>query len=116
MRIFKYPLPVLMVLFYILNLLDYATTAYCLENIPNAREMNPWLQTPDVQFRFKILYGTPVWIAYFLIGLFFERIRLKYSSMPVRFCYLVMLVAVLTLVVQYLVTVVNNFLIILTYG
>ncbi len=116
MKMLKHPLPVLMVLFYILNLLDYATTAHCLENIPNAREMNPWFQTPDVQFKFKILYGTPVWIAYFLIGLFFERMRLKYSSVFVRLCYLVMLVAVVAVVIQYFVTVANNFLAILTYG
>ena len=116
MRVPKYSLPVLMVIFYILNLLDYATTVYCLENIANAREMNPWFQTPDMVFKFKILYGTPIWVVYFFIGMFLERMRLKHSSVFVRFCYYAMLVAVVSVLIQYLFTTANNFLIILTYG
>jgi|Deesub1362A_J573_1020465.scaffolds.fasta_scaffold00898_15 hypothetical protein len=49
-----YPLATLYALLFLLNILDYLTTIYCLENIPNAYEANPWVQTPEVMFKVKI--------------------------------------------------------------
>jgi|GEM_PF-4086434 hypothetical protein len=110
-----HPLPVFMVFFYILNLLDYSTTVYALNCIPGAYETNKWIANSEDAFRVKILHGTPIWIVYFFIGIFLERVRIKCDSMFIRFCYFLMLVPVILVVVQYFVTVASNFMIILTY-
>ena len=114
--ILRYPLSILMMALFVLNVLDYLTTIYCLENIPNAYEANPRIQTPDVILRFKILYGTPIGIAGVLIGFAFDKIRIKYRSMFVYFCYFVLFAAVLAVFIKCVLAVANNIDIILRYG
>ena len=74
----------------ILNILDYLTTIYCLENIPNAYEANPWIQTPEAIFKFKILYGIPIGIAGILLAFLFERFRAESEPPPLRTGFLVL--------------------------
>ena len=92
----RYPLTTLMMALFILNVIDYLTTIYCLENIPNAYEANPWIKTPDVIFRFKILYGISIGVAGILLAFSFEklgaRFRAEIESRFVDFWYYLWLV------------------------
>ena len=112
----KYPLATLYALLFLLNILDYLTTVYCLENIPNAYEANPWIKTPEAIFRFKILYGIPVGIAGILIGFAFDWFRMKFRSRIVYFCYFVLFAFTFAVFIHYVVTVASNIDIILRYG
>jgi len=104
----------------ILNILDYLTTIYCLENIPNAYEANPWIQTPEVMFKSKILYGIPIGIAGILLAFLFERFRTRFKarikSRFVDFWYYLWLIFVLTVFVDYIFTVAGNVSVIIRYG
>ena len=104
----------------ILNILDYLTTIYCLENIPNAYEANPWIQTPEVMFKSKILYGIPIGIAGILLAFLFERFRTRFKarikSRFVDFWYYLWLIFVLTVFVDYIFTVAGNVSVIIKYG
>lgn len=114
--IFKYPLTILFTLLLLLNILDYLTTIYALENIPNVIETNPRMQTYEAMFRFKILYGIPSGIAGILAGFSFDELRSKYKLMFVRFYYLIMLAVVFAVFIHYVFVVVNNIYIILRYS
>ena len=106
----KRPFTILMALLFILNILDYLTTIYCLENIPNAYELNPWIKTPEAVFKFKILYGTPIGIAFSS-----ERLRARIRSRFVDFWYHLWFAFVLVVFVDYIFTVVGNVNIIIKY-
>jgi len=116
----RYPLSILMLALFILNILDYLTTIYCLENIPNAYEANPWIKTPDEIFRFKILYGIPVGIAGIILAFLSERLRMKFraktNSRFVDFWYYLWLTFVLVVFIDYIFTVAGNVSVILRYG
>ncbi len=116
----RHPLAILMTALLILNVLDYLTTVYALENIPNAYEANPWIQTPEAIFKFKILYGTPIGIAGVLLAFSFEklrpRFRAKIESRFVDFWYYLWLVFVLVVFVDYIFAVTGNISVIIRYG
>lgn len=65
---------------FILNILDYLTTIYALENIPSAYEANPWIKTPEAIFKFKVLYGIPTGIAGVLFAFLSEKLRAKFRA------------------------------------
>jgi len=88
MTLRKYPLATLYTLLFFLSVLDYLTTVYCLENIPNCYETNPLFKTSDVMFKFKILYGTPAGIAGVLVGFAFDKISTDRSFASVISLYL----------------------------
>ena len=104
----------------ILNILDYLTTIYCLENIPNAYEANPWIQTPEAIFKLKILYGIPIGIAGVLLAFSFEKLRPRFKekieSRFIDFWYYLWLVFVLVVFVDYIFTVAGNVNVIIKYG
>jgi len=112
----KYPLTILFASLFLLNVLDYLTTIYALENIPNAYEANPWIKTPEAIFKFKILYGIPIGIAGVLLAFSFERIRTKIKSRFVDFWYYLWLGFVLVVFVDYIFTVAGNISVIIRYG
>jgi len=117
--ILKYPLSILMIAFFILNILDYLTTIYCLENIPNAYETNPWIKTPEEVFRFKILYCIPIGIAGILLALLFERLRARFRAEIGRFVdfwYYLWLAFALAVFADYIFTVAGNINVIIRYG
>ena len=105
--ILKYPLTILFASLLIFNTLDYLTTIYCLENIPNAYETNPWIKTPEEIFRFKILYGVPIGVAGVLLALSFEKLRARY------YLWLAFSLAVF---IDYIFTVAGNVSVIHRYG
>jgi len=104
----------------IFNTLDYLTTIYCLENIPNAYETNPWIKTPDEIFRFKILYGIPVGIAGIILAFLSERLRMRFrakiNSRFIDFWYYLWLAFVLVVFIDYIFTVAGNVSVIIRYG
>ena len=108
----RYPLTTLFTLLFLLNILDYLPTIYALENIPNAYEANPWIKTPDVIFRFKILYGIPIGIAGVLLAFSFERLGARFrAEIEPRFIdywYYLWLAFVLVVFVDYIFTVAGN--------
>lgn len=108
-----------MALLFILNILDYPTTIYALENIPNAYETNPWIKTPDKIFKFKILYGTPVGVAGILLAFLFEELRTRYrtkvESKFIDFWYYFWLVFVLAVFIDYVLTIAGNIGVIIKY-
>ena len=108
----KYPLTILFTLLFILNILDYLTTIYCLENIPNAYEANPWIKTPEAIFRFRILYGIPIGIAGILLAFLSEKLRTRFRAEIepkfVDFWYYLWLAFVLIVFVDYIFTVAGN--------
>lgn len=55
-----YILPALILILLILNIADYLTTVYALENIPITYETNPRIPNLDVAFEVKVLYGIPI--------------------------------------------------------
>ncbi len=116
MTLRKYPLATLYTLLFFLSVLDYLTTIYCLENVPNCYETNPWFQTPDVMFKFKILYGVPVGVAGVLVGFAFDKIRMRYRSKPVLLGYFVLFAIIFAVFVKSCLVVANNIDNILRYG
>ena len=112
----RYPLSILMMALFVLNVLDYLTTIYALESIPNAYEANAWIKTPEAIFKFKILYGIPIGIAGVLIGFAFDKIRTKIESRFVDFWYYLWLAFVLVVFVDYVFTVAGNVSVIFRYG
>jgi len=118
--ILKYPLTILFASLLIFNILDYLTTIYCLENIPNAYETNPWIKTPDEIFRFKILYGIPVGITGVLLAFLSERLRMRFrakiNSRFIDFWYYLWLAFVLVVFIDYIFTVAGNVSVIIRYG
>jgi len=116
----RYPLSILMIALFILNILDYLTTIYCLENILNAYESNPWIKTPEEIFRFKILYGIPIGVAGILLALSFEKLRARFrakiKSRFIDFWYYLWLAFVLVVFIDYIFTVAGNVSVIIRYG
>lgn len=111
-----YILPVLILILFILNIADYLTTVYALENIPVAQESNPRVPNLDVAFKVKILYGVPFGIGQLFLGLLMERIRFRYDFAFVYFCYFLFLMPTVAVVIQYVWVVITNFHIILVYS
>ena len=116
----RYPLTTLFTLLFLLNILDYLTTIYCLENIPNAYETNPRIKTPEAIFRFKILYGIPIGVAGIFLAFSFEKLRARFrseiESRFVDFWYYLWLAFVLIVFVDYIFTVASNVSVIVRYG
>lgn len=111
-----YILPALILILLILNIADYLTTVYALENIPVAQESNPRVPNLDVAFKVKVLYGVPFGIGQLLLGLLMERMRLKYGFGFVYFCYFLFLVPTVAVVIQYVLVVSSNVYVILVYS
>ena len=112
----KYPLAILYTLLLILSLLDYMTTIYCLENVPNCYETNPFLKTPDVMFKFKILFGVPAGIAGILVGFTLDKYRIEFNSKVIRIGYYFLLALLVALFLKSCHAVANNVDKILRYG
>lgn len=84
----------------ILSLLDYLTTIYCLGNIPNCYETNPFLKTSDLMFKFKILLGVPAGIAGILVGFALDKFRIKYKTKLVNLGYFVLFTILFALLIK----------------
>jgi len=110
----KKPLIALTLVFAVLNLLDYLTTVYAFMNVPNAYEYNFELADPQLMFSVKII-NVNVSIVFFLfIAAFLEKVK-NYD----RFTWLmynVQLVALVLVVIQYVLVVINNAYIDLTHS
>ena len=97
----RYILVVLMIALYLLNIADYTTTIYALNNIPNTLEANPALQTPDALFRLKIVYGTILGVISIITSSLFERLRQQDPLLFIDVCYFAMLLIIFTVIFQY---------------
>ncbi len=111
-----YILPALILTLLILNIADYLTTVYALENIPVAHESNPRVPNLDVAFKVKVLYGVPIGIGELLLALLMEKIRFNYGFAFVYFCYFLFLVPTTAVVIQYVWVVTSNVYVILVYS
>ncbi len=101
---------------YLLNLADYLTTIYALENIPIAYESNPLVQTIDAIFKAKVIYGTAIGIFGIFCSFTFERLRQHFTSKFSDACYILLLLIVSAVVFHYILVVTGNINVILRYG
>ena len=111
----RYLLVVLMIALYLLNIADYTTTVYALNNIPNTLETNPLLQTPDAMFRLKVIYGTILGVTGTIAGFFFERFRQQDPSLIIDVCYFLLLLVILAVVSRFVLAIVGNISVILRF-
>ena len=110
----KKPLIALTLVFAVLNLLDYLTTVYALMNVPNAYEMNFELADFDLMYRVKIINTNITIVFFLLIAMFLEKVK-NYDGFT-RFMYNVQFVALVLVVIQYVLVVINNAYIDLTHS
>lgn len=102
----KKPMPVLVFIFAVLNLLDYLTTVYVLTNVPNSYEMNFELADFDLMYRVKIINANMTIVFFLGIATIFERIK-NYDRIT-KSAYYVQLAMLLFIVGSYIPTVFNN--------
>jgi len=102
----KKPLIALTLVFAVLNLLDYLTTVYALMNVPNAYEMNFELANFDLMYRVKIINANITIVFFLFIATFLEKMK-NYDRF-IRFMYNVQFTALILVVIQYVLVVINN--------